>query len=826
MRHRPLISAAVAFAAGILAAAWLRLPAACGAALGGTALACLLVFSRWLRPGMKDVLVLLLVSAAGITNWAVSMGPAEGRRVRSGLARSLASGRTLCRATGRLSGEPTVRPVARLLDSDDIKPLMLSHFRLDVETVASNGQTVEADGTVNVSVYGTLPRVGHGDRVSVFGWLAPLTPSGRTDRYAGSQGISARMSAASPAAVRVLEEHPGSLLRMLYAAKQHFRGLIDAYCSPEAGTVMKAVLLGDRERMGREMTRRFNRSGTTHVLAISGLHVGIVYLVMVGLCRLLTLERWPRRAVVLGVVVAYAFLTGLRPATLRAMLMIVMFELGAAWRFTRDGLNTMAAAALVILVAAPHQLFEAGFQLTFVAVSGILVFAPELAVAWRRSSGELDRLVDPHLKSRWQRRRERWGRRLAATLAVCTAATLAVTPLQAYYFHIVTPVSILATALLAPLIGVLISLGFLFLATAAVMPTVAPLLAMLLNGVAEGFVGVVGLAGDWRYGHAFVAPPHPAWVVAFYGALLVVAARKVWRLPTARALAAPVGVLCAYLMVQVLSGPGSEFTATVVDVGHGTAVVMTQGRQTMIYDCGSGEPWATYDVGSGPVAGQLWAMGVKRIDVLMLSHTDSDHINGVLSLMDRFPVGLVVTNDSFAANKNGAALMEAFRQRGVPFREVGGGDGLTLGGMGVRFLWPPKGPSPWRSSSANENSLVAQVTADGRRLLLTGDIERVGMAGLMAQYPELRAGALYVPHHGSPEPVLAEFIERVAPAVAVVSAGARRLRGPAANAWSGIPTFHTGEAGTVTLRAAPNGWEVVTERRGRFDITAPPGPEP
>jgi competence protein ComEC len=825
VRHRPLVGAAVAFAVGIIAGRWLELSVWCGVAVGSVTLACFALLFKRLSDGLRNALVWTLIGAAGTTTWAMHMTPAA-RRADASLIRVLGRGRTLCAVTGELSGETTVKRLSPLIDTGDGEPREISTVRVIVDTIESNGRSVPAGGSVSIGVEGELTHVAHGDRVRAFGWITPLDPADPASRYDVSKGIEARMSVASPAAVHVLREHPGSFRRLLFAAKQHFRGLIEAYCPPEAATVMKTVLLGDRERMGRDLTGKFNRSGTTHVLAISGLHVGIIYAVMIGLCRLLMIERWPRRTIVLGVVIAYALTTGLRPATIRAMLMIVLFEVGDALSFSRNGLNTMAAAALIILACAPHQLFEAGFQLTFVAVTGIILFSPGIARALRRQPDELERLIDPRLKSPARRRLERGWRSVSATLAMCIAATLAVAPLQAYYFNIVTPVSIIATALLAPLVAALISLGFVFLAVASMVPAIAPVLAWLLSMVATAFTGVVGVAADLPFGHVFVAPPQPGWVVAFYGALLLVAAHKQWRVPAPAALVAPASILCAYLIVRASVAPGPEFAATFVDVGHGTAVIMTRGRQTMVYDCGSGTPWTTYDVGRGPVAARLWELGVKRIDVLMLSHSDADHVNGVLSLIERFPVGTIVLNKSFGNDKTGKALTEAFRRRGVISREAGNGDALMLGEMNVSFLWPPKGPSPWKLSAVNDRSLVARVTADGRSLLLTGDIEQVGMAGMLAQHDDVRAETLYVPHHGAPEPVLAEFIRAVKPDIAVISAAGYDRNDDVLDLLRGIPTFRTFEHGTLTLRASDEGWEITTRSGNRASVKVRQAPLP
>ena len=830
-KHRPLLSAAAAFAAGIAATRWLSLDLWLAAFLGGGCAACLIVLRVKLSGGVRAALVLLLMAATGSATEAVHTGAARGR-AESSLARLLGDGRTLCTVTGTVSGEITSAKISPLIETPQSEPSEISSFRIEASKIESNGIARSTFGDVKVSVrikpdegeqgdgaahgdrVGRRDSPGHGDRVRVLGWIAPLDPKENSShRYDASRGIVARMSAAGPDAVRIERRNPGSFLRFLYAIKQSFRDQIDAYFDGETAAVLKATLLGDRERLGRRLGGMFNKSGTTHILAISGLHVGIVYAAAIWLCRMLLIQRWPRRMIVLGAVISYAVMVGFRPATIRAVVMIGFLEVGDALRFYRDPINAVAATALVILAAAPQHLFEAGFQLTFIAVLGIILFGRDLKQLMRREPDDIERLIDPEFRSRWRRAAGVTGKAVASGVGVCAAATLVVAPLQAYYFNIVTPVSIIATALLVPIIGALIWIGIVFLALASFVPALAGAVAYVLAVVVWVFTYVVELASVAPFGHVFVAPPAAGWIWLFYAALLVVAARRWLRQSGRAAVIAPAMVLCAYVAWRACLCPGAEFAATFVDVRHGASVIITKGRETIVYDCGSGTPFSTYDVGRGPVARQLWKIGVKRIDLLILSHTDADHVNGVFSLIERFPVGRVVANRTFGDDETGTALKKVFAARGIPFAEAQNGDELAAGDIRIEVLWPPAAGTQWRLSAVNDRSLVALVTSGGRSLLLTGDIEQAGMGGLLAGRKELRAGVLYVPHHGVNEPVLAEFVGAVSPKIAVISGARWSVDDQVDELLRGARTYRTSESGNITTTATPSGWTVMTERQ-------------
>jgi len=812
-KHRPLLSAAAAFAVGLAATRWLSLDLWPAVLLGGCCAACLITLRVKLSGGVRAALVLLLMAAAGSATEAVHTGAAR-CRAESSLARLLGDGRTLCIITGTVSGEITTAKISPLVETPQSEPSEMGTFRIDAVEIESNGIARSTFGKVKVSVKGEAGSAGHGDRVRVLGWAAPLDPEKNTShRYDASRGIAARMSAAGPDTVRIERKNPGSFLRFLYAIKQSFRGQIDAYFDGDTATVLKATLLGDRERLGRRLGGMFNKSGTTHILAISGLHVGIVYAAAIWLCRMLLIQRWPRRVIVLGAVFSYAVMVGFRPATIRAVVMIGFLELGDALRFYRDPINAVAATALVILAAAPQHLFEAGFQLTFIAVLGIILFGRDIKQLMRREPDDLERLIDPEFQSRWRRAARVAGKAVASGVGVCAAATLVVTPLQAYYFNIVTPVSVIATALLVPIIGALIWIGFVFLALASFVPALAGVVAHVLAAMVWLFTRVVELASAAPFGHVFVAPPAAGWIWLFYAALLVVAARRWLRLSGRAAVIAPAMVLCAYIAWRACLCPGPELAATFVNVRHGTSVIITKGRETVVYDCGSGTPFSTYDVGRGPVARQLWKIGVKRIDLLILSHTDADHVNGVLSLIERFPVGRIIANRTFGGDEMGVALEKVFDARGIPFAEARDGDEIVLSDVQIDVLWPPAAGTQWRLSAVNDRSLVALVTSGGRSLLLTGDIEQAGMGGLLAGRKDLRADVLYVPHHGVNEPVLAELVRAVTPKIAVISAGQWEVHDEVDKLLRGARTYRTSESGNITITATPSGWAVTTERQ-------------
>lgn len=816
-RHRrPLVNAAAAFICGILLARYLHLNTIVPA-MGGLLLACSwVVFRRKLGAAAQFVLILALVAAAGAALAARETAMLDARSPES-IEKLFGANSTLCWVRGTVRGEVEVVQAEPLVGFAELKPQISHSFRLTVAEIESNNRTFQASGSARVNVRGEPGAVGHGDRVRVFGWAERLDPNDPFHRHLVSSGLAAQVSVGDSTAIQVEQFAPYSVLRLLYELKQSFRKAVDAHFpsdgQADTRAILKALLLGDREQLGRGLREAFEKSGTMHLLVVSGLHVGIVYGAVIWLCRILLIPKSWRWPAVMAVVASYAIAMGLGAATVRAALMIVLFELSILLKFRRDPVNAVAATALVLLTWRPSCLFDVGFQLTFVGVLGILLFFGAFRRLLFRWPSEIERLQDPALQQRRLRLLRRAWRIIGGGIGTAAAASLAVAPLQAHYFSIITPVSVIGTALLIPVIGMVILFGLVFLAAAMVLP--ARLVPGLILAVpVEVLKVVVGAAAELPFGHAYVAPPAAGWVLAFYAGLLVVAARGRLGLSAARAVAVPGAILCAYLGWRALLAPGPELAVTFLDVGHGAAVVVTRGRSTMVYDCGSGTPLSTVDVGRGRVARRLWDMGVQRIDLLLLSHTDADHVNGVLSLIDRFPAGMVAINIGFRKHETGAWLEREFRRRGIRPVEAGAGDRLRLGGIEIDVLWPPKQDGGWQLGTGNARSLVASVRADGRSILLTGDIEQAAMGGLMATQPNLVAEVLYVPHHGKEHPVLADFVRTVAPRYAVISDRADRIAPE--RRWhpsEPVETYRTSSHGDISFHATAEGWAVRTQRR-------------
>jgi competence protein ComEC len=535
--------------------------------------------------------------------------------------------------------------------------------------------------------------------------------------------------------------------------------LLGRCLAPPQGHLASAMFLGVREDLEPQQSEAFLETGTVHVLVISGLNVGILALVLVGL-----LSSWgcSSRTTMLAVGAAtllYALVTGGAPPVVRATVAVLLM-CGARLIGRRPlGFNLLAAAALVVLAINPSELFHAGAQLSFLGMAVLVVFNAQPPVA----IDPLDRLI---ARSRpWFARAVRSMAARAGHLAIISLAVwVVVSPLVMTRFHLLSPSAILLGPLVAWPVALAMSMGFAVLGLGAIAPALAAPCGWICDWSLATVAMLTEWARHWPASHFWVAGPSDWWLVGWYGGLALVAAGFV-RLPRRWSVAMLAGWCALGLTTSWAAAAGwgpvggwssSESWAaaaghrrldcTFVSVGHGSAVVMRlPGGQTLLYDAGCmGSPV----FGERAISAVLWSQGIRHLDAVVLSHADADHYNALPGLLKKFSAGIVYVTPLMFDRQTAAlrALAASIAAAGVPLEVIASGDRLhTAEDCAIEVLHPPRSGVV---GSDNANSIVLAIEFQGRRLLLTGDLESPGLDDVLAEEP-YDCDVLMAPHHGS-----------------------------------------------------------------------------
>ena len=519
--------------------------------------------------------------------------------------------------------------------------------------------------------------------------------------------------------------------------------------------LLRGVLLGEKRAVPEAVREAFAGSGVNHVLAVSGLHVGLIAATVLFGVRCMGVGRRATGLATAAALVAYAVVTGLPPSVVRATMMGNVAILGSIGNREGDGLNSLGVAGVGLLVFRPQELFDVGFQLSFVATGGILLLYRPMR-SWLPGG---DRGV--------------WGKWVCAPLAVSLAAQAATAPLVAAYFGRLAPISLLANLIVVPLMGGAVALGILTVAASVCLPPAAT----LLNGanwlLLKGAIVAAEMLSRPFWASVSVQKPG-AMAVCVYFCLLVLVVPEIRRHGAGRCLVfLCLGAANVWVWGGVLAGP-SGLEVLVLDVGQGDAIFLgcPNGR-TVLVDGGSRE--AGMDMGERVIMPFLREKGIRRIDAVIATHAHSDHIGGLVTLLEQCEVGHYLDNGQAYHSWTARRIQELIRERGIKYRVVAAGDSLVgLGGVGAVILHPAPAYVSAEDSAPhglNNGSVVMRISFGSRSVLLTGDVEWDADEDLLRWGERLRSDVLKSAHHGSKTSSSVPFLGAVGPRTAVVSCG-------------------------------------------------------
>ncbi|RKT53122.1 DNA internalization-related competence protein ComEC/Rec2 [Saccharothrix australiensis] len=616
-----------------------------------------------------------------------------------------------------------------------------------------------------------------GQEVLARGTLAPARPSELAVALLRVRGPPREVTPA-PVWQRAAE----SLREGLRAAS----GTLD----PEPAGLLPALVVGDTSGLSPRMVDEFRTAGLAHLLAVSGANLAILCGAVLLLLRLLWLGPRVCAAGAMAALVGFVVLAGPEPSVLRAAVMGAIALLALVLGRERSALPALAAGVVVLVLYDPELAVDPGFGLSVAATAALVLVAPRWA-AWLR-----DRGVPVGL---------------AEALAVPAAAHVATAPLVAGISGQVSLVAVLANLLVGPLV-----------APATVLGVLAAVIAPVHLGAARVVAEVAGPAADWLIvvGRHAAAVPGAAvsWPEGWLGGALlagaVVLAYGVFRLRRVRVLvvAAVVGVVVvlAPLSVVVPRWPVPGWAVVACDVGQGDAVVLATAERDRA---------VLVDTGPDPVPllACLRRLGVRRIPLVVLSHLHADHIGGLAAVLAERGVGAVAVGPSRQPEWAWKEVRAQASAAGVQVVELGVGQRLSWPGLELDVLGPRVVPRGEENTAVNDASVVLRATTAAGRVLLTGDVELAGQAGLLGEHVDLRAEVLKVPHHGSRYSSPA-FLAAVRPRVALVSVGAGNRYGHPSEVLvdalggQGVLVLRTDRDGDTAVLPGPEGPRVV--RRG------------
>jgi competence protein ComEC len=577
----------------------------------------------------------------------------------------------------------------------------------------------------------------------------------------------------------VSREGGNPLLRRFDRWREGIEHFLDTNTSLPGRGMLKALLIGERGEIPPAVRETFIAAGAVHILAISGLHLGIIvtliFFAIKGILRLserVLLRYDIRKIAALATfppLLAYILITGFPISTIRAGIMASCFLASILINRQRNTLNTLAFAAFIILLTSPTSLWDPSFQLSFSSVLGIIILTPPLY-----------RFLFPQdpLTLLTPQRGEKFKKAIALSFIASFAAIVVTSPIVAFHFHRCSTIGLVSNAIIIPIIGLgVLPLGLLSLPLIPIFPSGGAILVQVAAALAQWGIRAMELIASLPFAAYYLPGPTMLEMILIYAFI----ASLLWlkRQPIKK-LALTLILVLAVLDLSYWGLRGyatNELRATFLDVGQGDCALVEFPRgKRMLID--GGGLYGDFDVGENVVAPFLWKRRILKVDYLVVSHPEPDHYKGLLFIAQHFGPREFWHNGMKSKAATYKELLTVIRDKGITMVKVEEGFVRSIQGAWVEAIHPAEGWFPGgerKRGWANNNSLVLKIVFGDHNLLFTGDIEGEAENRLLKTNKELKTHVLKVPHHGSKTSSTYYFVKEVSPQYAVFSLGYKNI---------------------------------------------------
>jgi len=578
---------------------------------------------------------------------------------------------------------------------------------------------------------------------------------------------------------------------------------------PHAAGIVTAILIGDRAGLDDEIERQLQAAGTYHVIAISGGNVALIVAIGVALLRIALRSSRAVSAAALAFVLAFGWVVGAEPSVLRAVTAASIYLMATFARLVPSPAAVVRTAALALALFSPLHVIDPGAWLSFGATLGIVLFATRWA---RMAAGAL-----------WPRL-SAFPRAVIMLVAATLAAEAVIAPIAASVFGRVSIAGVVLNLVAIPAMAVIQGAGLLILILEPLSRQAAVVTGQIAQAATDALVGSSDLVNLWPWLSWRVPRVSGGWLFIYYfsAATYAFSAAARWRRAALLSGAAALAVVLSGVSMTGLAPVSGRVRMTVLDVGQGDAIlVQASGGFAMLVDTG-GSPGA-FDVGGRVVTPAAWALGVRQLTSLTLTHGDRDHAGGAIAVMHDLQPREVWEGVPVPRDVERARVRRLAQALGIAWRTLQAGDRLEVGDVVIEAAHPP--PPEWeRQKVRNDDSIVLRVRLGRVEMWLTGDAGAEFEGHLPADAGSAAIRVLKVGHHGSRTSTSAALVAAVRPQIAIISVGGGNLFGhPAPDvterlAAAGATVFRTDRDGAVVVETDGVTAHVVTPTGRRWSV--------
>lgn len=682
-------------------------------------------------------------------------------------------------------------------------------FYLSVTEVKCVDGWQKAAGTVRVQVAEPVLDLKIGDYIQAYCWLDRFKPA----QNPGQFDVAAYLARRNVYVVAFVKTRGGvelikrpqtpTMAAFLSNLKLKARQLLlgQTLVENDEQAMLAALLLGQRNTISSDIITAFYKTGLIHILALSGGHVAALIGIVWWFAKAAGFTKRWRAAMALFFITLFTLVVPPDATVLRASIIGIFFCISLLIRRTPNSVNTLALSAIILVLLRPLEFYEAGWQLSFACVLGILLLTGKIENFIHGKTTDWFLLDDG--QNRLFSSIKRNGSYLIMILSAGIAATIGGAGILLYHFYTITPLTSVWTIIVTPLVSLILLVGFLKIVLGVLLPTLAEALGALTIPLSKLFIYTVNLMAHIDTSQILIGAVPKCFVLFYYAAAIFIAFvyLKNHRIKRGFCFATViilVGTLGYYKFQRTYR---SHLELSCLSVGHGQAIVAKlPGTANIIFDAGS---MSSKDIGRRVVIPFLNYSGIGSIDAIFVGHYDVDHINGVAEIVGQRPVEHIYCDSAIRAQngqlpKTAEFLSKCLNKYGkqletAPPQLAGQSDAR------ISIVWPSKENPPPSLLQPNNLSQVVLIEYEGRRILLCSDIEKQTQDQIIALHPDLNVDILLLPHHGSTTTLSQAFVEKLRPSVLLCSCSRSQFQKYLSGHTADTRSFYTCRDGAVTV---------------------------
>lgn len=596
---------------------------------------------------------------------------------------------------------------------------------------------------INIKMSQDIPSIKYGDSLYIEGEFKQPEEARNYKGYNYKQYLKTKkiIGTVELEKVKILKSSNGSFIHNI---QKYIRDTINGTLTDEEGNLLLAILLGDKDKLSEDIQESFKTSNLSHMLAVSGAHVSYIILGLTYVLQNSIIGKKNGKIVCIIFLLAFMAITNFTPSVTRACIMAILTLFSSIIYRKSDVYTNISVAALITLIFNPYSLLDLGFQLSYGGTIGIIIFIKRIQE--KKSNSKVINYI----------------KQMAL---VSIYANIIIIPIMMYHFNTVSFTFIISNIMASPILGIIVITGFLFIIASITVKPLTRLIAIFIKPILSILIKISQICSKLPFSNILVVTPYMFNVISYYAIILYcIKSKKNNKCKI---------IICLLIVLILINFIIYIFPQKLriffIDVGQGdSTLIITPDKKTVLVDGGGSD---SFDVGEKVLLPYLLDRRILKVDYVLISHFDTDHCGGILTIMEKVKVKNIIISEQAEHSENYERFKKLMIHKKIRLIEVKKGDKIKIGRYSeFKILFPTS--RLLSENSLNNNSIVAQFNYNNFKMLFTGDIEKLAEQQILkTEKAEIRADILKVAHHGSKTSSIPEFIKAVKPKIALIGVG-------------------------------------------------------